>query len=472
MVKSKYKKRKTDPNKIPKYKFLETNFFVPNKNFEWSLEEKDKFSKINHVDIKKSIYEVVNRNITNQFNERVNTKILSKNKKVECDYMKCKQIQIYPSEEQSKILLDWIEKARITYNITLDYIKKNGLVSNTILRDEIINNQFKQHFKNKMFKEEANMKNKKWLIPCNVIREAIKDVLKSYSSSIALLKSGYIRSFNIKRKSKEKIKQTILIGSYDFNKCKNSFYHSYLGEMDSKDFKLSDVHNIYKCDVRLTYNQKNKKFVLNIPMRKDFEKSKVQTKKYNVCGIDPGLKTFMTIYNPEGECEKIFNRDKIKRLTNLVKKKYSLNKIEKKDKRRKHYKALIKVNYKIECFRKELHYKVANYICSKYNEIYIGKLHTKSFCGKKNGMKPEETLYALALGHCSFRTILEHKALEYNVKLNLVKEHYTSKTCGVCGNIKNIKADSEYECKKCKAHLDRDLNGARNILIKHFNLIQ
>jgi putative transposase len=87
-------------------------------------------------------------------------------------------------------------------------------------------------------------------------------------------------------------------------------------------------------------------------------------------------------------------------------------------------------------------------------------------------MKPEESLYALALGHCSFRTILEHKALEYNIKLNLVKEHYTSKTCGVCGNIKNIKAESEYECKKCKAHLDRDLNGARNILIKHFNLIQ
>lgn len=464
-------KKKADPNIIPKSKFLETNFFVPNKNFEWNEEPKDSYSKFKHVDVKKSSYVVVDTKDTlNQFNKKENKKILSKNKKVECDLITCKQIEIYPSKEQKEMLLDWIEKARITYNITLNYVKTHGLKSNIALRDEIINNQFKPTFKDKMFKEEDNMKNKKWLIPCNIIRESIKDVLKSYSSSIALLKAGYIKHFNVKKKSKEKINQTILIGSCDFNSKKNSFYQSYLNEMNSGDFNLSDVKNIYKCDVRLVYNQRTKKFMLNIPIRKDFEKVKVQIKKFNVCGIDPGNKTFMTIYNPQGECEKIFNREKTKRLTNLVKKKYSLLKL--KDKKRKHYKALIKVNYKIECFRKELHYKTAIHICSNYNEIYIGKLSTKGVTSKNNKMRPEEKIYSLALGHCSFRTILERKAMEYNVVLNVVKEHYTSKTCGVCGNIKEIGTNSEYKCKKCKCHLDRDLNGARNILIKHFILIQ
>lgn len=461
------KKTKQDPNKIPKHKFLETNFFVPNKNFEWSKEIIDKYSKIKHVDIKKSIYEIVeNFENLNKFNQETYKKILSKNKKVECDYMKCIQVEIQPTKEQRKILLEWIEKSRIVYNITLNYVKINGLKSNQILREEIINNQFKPVFKKKMFEETIG--NKKWFLPCNVIRESIKDVLKSYNSSIALLKSGYIKHFNIKPKSKEKLNQTILLASCDFSKTKNSFYHSYLGEMKSIGFNLSDVCNIYKCDVRLVYNQRNKKFMLNVPVRKDFDKIKTSTKKFNLCGIDPGLKTFMTVYNPQGECEKIFNRDETKRLTNLVKKKYSLLCLEKK--KRKHYKALIKVNYKISCFRKELHYKTANYICSKYNEIYIGKLHTKSIISKSNKLRPEERVYGLALSHCSFRTILENKAREYNVKLNIVKEHHTSKTCGVCGNNKNIGSDREYKCKKCKCHLDRDLNGARNILIKHFKL--
>lgn len=465
----KIKKRKPDPNRIPKHKFLETDFFVPNKNFDWSLNEKNIYSKFKHVDVKKSLYEVVdNKESINRFNTKVNSKILNKNKTIECDLIKCKQIEIFPDDKQKEIILEWIEKARITYNITLNYVKKHGLKSNTVLREEIINKQFKPCFKEKMFIEEDNMKNKKWKIPCNVIRESIKDVIKSYASSIALLKAGFINNFNIKKKTKEKINQTILIGSCDFNPKKNSFYHSYLKEMNSGGFKLSDVRNIYKCDVRLVYNQRTKKFMLNIPMRKDFEKQKIQPKKYNVCGIDPGLKTFMTIYNPQGECEKIFNRDKTKRLTNLVKKKYSLLKL--KDKKRKHYKALIKINYKIECFRKELHYKSAIHICSKYNEVYIGKLSTKSFIGKKNNMQPLDKLYGLALGHCQFRTILENKALEFNVNLNICKEHYTSKTCGVCGNTKDIGSNSEYECKICKCHLDRDLNGARNILIKHFGL--
>lgn len=460
------KKKKRNPDIIPKHKFKETNFFVPNKNFEWSSLEKHNKSHFKHVDVKQSIYEtVIPQKNVNNFNLDTYKKIESKNKKVLCDYLMCKQVEIFPNDEQKKILLNWIELARETYNITLKHVKAYGLKSNQVLREYILEKAFSKKFKDKLFKERDEM-NKAWLVPCNVIREAIKDVIKSYNSSIALLKSGYIKNFDVKKKSTFKVKQTIVIQSSDFNKTKNSFYESYLKEMNSGNFNLSDVRNIYKCDVRLTYNQRNKRFMLNIPVRKDFDAKKTLTKKYNVCGIDGGNKTFMTIYNPEGECEKIFNRDKIKRLTNLVKKKYSLNRV--KDKKRKHYKALIKVNYKIECFRKELHYKTASYICSKYNEIYLGKLSTKSCISERSKLSPEEKLYSLSLGHCLFRNILENKAREFNVKLNIVREHYTSKTCGVCGAIKDIKGDREYECSKCKCHLDRDLNGARNILIKHY----
>ena len=48
-----------------------------------------------------------------------------------------------------------------------------------------------------------------------------------------------------------------------------------------------------------------------------------------------------------------------------------------------------------------------------------------------------------------------------------VTEEYTSKTCGKCGFInKKLGANKIFNCNKCKLQIDRDLNGARNILLK------
>lgn len=477
-MKSKYS------DKIPKDKILNTNFFVPNKNFEWSKEEYKPFSNFDKVS---SLYEVINKeNIP--FNKTDYKRIKPKKSKVEYDYMKCKQVRIYPNDKQKAKLLDWIEKTRIVYNITVKYANKENNFSYRNIRNVIINEMLKPVFRNKLYHQKEDSKTKSWLIPCEIIRSAIEDVCKSYNSSLALKQAGYIRDFKIKPKSKFKLRQTILISSNDFNKSKNTFYSSYLIEkkevvskkgvkkiindsgseiINSGDFDLTDIHNFYQSDVRLTYNTRTKVFILNVPVKHDFETAKISNKKFNVCGIDPGLKTFMTIYNPNGYCEKLFNRDNIKRLSILVNRKLKLNDL--KNKKEKHYKAIHKVNYKIECFRKEVHHKVALYLCSNYNEIYLGKLSTKGITKKNSSnISPFDKLYAYALGHCSFRTFLESKAREYNVKLNIVKEHFTSKTCGVCAHVKEIKKDREYICLKCRSHLDRDLNGARNILLKHY----
>jgi putative transposase len=57
-----------------------------------------------------------------------------------------------------------------------------------------------------------------------------------------------------------------------------------------------------------------------------------------------------------------------------------------------------------------------------------------------------------------------------NCKLYIVDESYTSKTCGVCGSINNDLGGAKiYKCinNECKLKIDRDYNGARNILLKH-----
>ena len=65
-----------------------------------------------------------------------------------------------------------------------------------------------------------------------------------------------------------------------------------------------------------------------------------------------------------------------------------------------------------------------------------------------------------------FKQRLLSKAEEKRKKVILVNESYTSKTCSNCGTISNPGKSKIYECKKCKKKVGRDINAAKNILIK------
>jgi putative transposase len=50
-------------------------------------------------------------------------------------------------------------------------------------------------------------------------------------------------------------------------------------------------------------------------------------------------------------------------------------------------------------------------------------------------------------------------------KVVIQDERYTTKMCGLCKNIKqNVGTAKRYICDKCGYDVDRDVNGARNIL--------
>ena len=60
------------------------------------------------------------------------------------------------------------------------------------------------------------------------------------------------------------------------------------------------------------------------------------------------------------------------------------------------------------------------------------------------------------------------KNLDKNEK-SKYNESYTSKTCTNCG-YQNSKNNSEHiKCESCKIHLDQDLVGSRNILLKYLS---
>ncbi len=74
--------------------------------------------------------------------------------------------------------------------------------------------------------------------------------------------------------------------------------------------------------------------------------------------------------------------------------------------------------------------------------------------------------------HYAFREMLKAKA-ELFPWVNVVEcdEAYTSNTCGCCGTIHQTLSGSKvFKCKACKYVADRDINAARNILLRYLSL--
>lgn len=378
------------------------------------------------------------------YNYGSNQDLVSKN--IENNILKCKQIKISPTLKQKEILLEWIELSRIIYNQTVQYLKHNESKSFITLRP-IIKSLFNDHFKQRIIQAK---------LPVHIIDNSIKDVIKARKTAFTLLKLKHIKRFRLRFKKQNKITQTIVIENQDFSSKNNSFYIKSLGILNSSQPINKDK---IKHDCRLTYDSNKNIFILHTPTDIIITES---LERFNVCGIDPGLKTFLTVYNPQKECIKIMNRDNTLKLTRLINKKINLMKL---DRTKTIVKAILKNNKKIYNNVKELHYKSARYLCKNYNKIYLGKLSTQSIV--KGNLRAFDKHFAHALSHFTFSQILENKCKEFNKKLYYVDESYTSKTCGNCASLYDVNLSRVFTCPACTKTYDRDMNAARNILIKH-----
>jgi len=419
------KKPRKKLKKIPKRKILNSNHFIPTKLI-------GKRIKHSWFDIK--TYDYGSNNA-------------SRSKEINIDVLRCKQVKINPTIAQKKILLEWIELARLIYNQTVQYLKHHECYSFTKLRP-LIKALFKPHFLKRI--NDTKM-------PVHVIDNAIKDVLKARKTSLSLLKAGHIKRFRLRFKKQSKPRQTIVIEQQDFSKVENAFYVKALGSISSS---LPIKGEYINHDCRLTYDMNKNIFTLNVPTDRNID---ISSSRFETVSIDAGLKTFLTIYNPEKECLKIMNRTHTLKLSKLINKKIALLKLKRS---RVIKKAILHTNRKIYNNVKELHYKSANLLCKTYDNIYLGRLSTQAIV-KSKGLSPFDKHYAHALSHFTFYNILKNKCEEYDKKLFYVDESYTSKTCGCCGSLYDVKQSRVYHCPNCLNSYDRDMNAARLILIKN-----
>ncbi len=214
----------------------------------------------------------------------------------------------------------------------------------------------------------------------------------------------------------------------------------------------------------------------------------VAEKEVKVIALDPGSRTFITGFN-EHEVM-VYGKDySVKCLLPLAKNMRKLYSLREKLSQHKLYKTNLSDNprwikdrlrfieknlNRLACKRQDrvnhLHRAVAYNIVRNYDVIYLPDFETKPMVktkGRKIGRKAVHDM--LSLSHYKFKEFLLWTAKKYGKEVIIVNESYTSKTQSWNG-IVNERLGSSRAMKDGTRIIDRDINGARNIYLKHISL--
>jgi len=182
--------------------------------------------------------------------------------------------------------------------------------------------------------------------------------------------------------------------------------------------------------------------------------------KGDVVGIDLGLKTFATISNGRTIRNPRHLEQYGDRLA-FIQRKFSKKK--KGSRSRKRAKVRVaKLHEKIVDTRRDFLHKISTQLVNDYSFIALEKLASKEMSEQNYGKQINDA------GWNMFADMLAYKAEGAGCRVVFVNPEDTSKMCSRCGNIKNnlTLCDRVYSCPKCGLSTDRDLNAARNILIR------
>lgn len=314
-------------------------------------------------------------------------------------------------------------------------------------------------------------------IPCNTKVMAIKDAITAYKSCTSNLNNGNIKDFTMGFKSRKNPSQIFWIDSRAINtenrklrifstKIKKPIYTR--KRQRNKLPPMMRTNSGQKCiehDAKIQYDRGAYYFIFSLT--KDAIEP-VQP-KYSIVSLDPGVRTFQTCYSPSGIAFKtsVEQQNTLKELNAKLEqlisaRDQSTNPVQYRRRRKK----CLKVERKKSNIAGNIRNQLGTYLTQNYGTILIPEFSTSQL--QRNPDLSSITKKTMTdMSHYKFRMKLADLCKRDGRELQIVEEHYTSQTCGKCGATKKIGKDAVYTCNKCSYIMDRDMNGARNILLKY-----
>ncbi len=201
-----------------------------------------------------------------------------------------------------------------------------------------------------------------------------------------------------------------------------------------------------------------------------------------VTAIDPGVRTFITHYNDHGRCGKIGELERVMHI--LFKADILLCESRSKSFKRKKCRArrrwrrqYLRRFQKVRNMVADVRRKAASYLCKTSRMVLLPTFETQEMLARSREgrrlrrMLSSKTCRRMATwSHYAFKQQLVATAQLYKyVKVYIVNEAYTSKTCGQCGHLHGTLGGRErFRCPEaaCDMDCDRDYHAARNILLR------
>jgi putative transposase len=399
----------------------------------------------------------------------------------------CRKIRIFPNQQTRQKLRSWFGCVRKTYNLALNAIKEKEIGINLVdLRKEFTNNS-------KI--EEDGLYPYLLETPSHIRAGGISDLVEAYRSNFAKRKINPHFQFDIQYRSK-KLEQSILIES---DSCATidtvnhilKMYPSCLGSEGIKyhvrhNHKTKEIVPSIDYDCRLILDTMGR-FYLNIPCH--VETCDNQTRSNDIdnswASLDPGVRTFQTIYSPTTGCAYKIGQGSISRIYRLC---LCIDKlISKRDKgfqeknrekgqpdRQKNQRKIKKLRIRIRHLIDEVHWKTINFLLTNFSAIMIPIFEVQSMVSRmERKISKNSVRQLISWRHYEFRQRLISSASRTNVHIHVIGEEYSTQACGNCQNLdKNVGGKEIYKCRHCGIKLDRDLNGSRNIFIMNSSMRQ
>ena len=290
-------------------------------------------------------------------------------------------------------------------------------------------------------------------VPYQVKKMAVSDAYNAFSNGCKKAKKTG-KGFTLRFRSRKNPRQSCYIPKAS---VKDGIYPRVSGKMRYSETLPHEV-----MDSRLLLD--NGRWFIVVPTKATTYHTENQGR---VVALDPGVRTFMTCYSPVEALK--FGDGDFARIVKLCRYLDDLKSRMAKVGARKRYrmrKAAKRLQWRIKDLVTELHWKVGTYLVQNYDVILLPTFETQQMSSRaKRRLRSKTVRSMLTFSHFQFKLRLKHLAAKYGKTVIDVNEAYTSKTASWTGEIK-VNLGSAKTITSQGVTLDRDVNGARGILLR------
>ena len=342
-----------------------------------------------------------------------------------------------------------------------------------------VNPNKKLHYKNSLQQMDEQIKNERgklsqlrnvrntgindWELrtPKEIRAGAVDDACKAMKTGFSNLKAGRIKYFRLHFRKRTEPNKCISVAKNFLTNVNGNIQLAPQFLKENSIFKIGTRTKKKHRDIEINHDsrivcQKNVYWLL-IPRKTNIQSKR---KPVNYCGIDPGVRTFMTAFGNNGLTEYDYREKTLRRL--------DLQISNLKSKRNKKPRARKRIINKLETRKSnlvdELHWKTINHITKNNDFIFYGNIKSHNIVKKGKNRTLNRDMNNLKF--YQFKERLLFKAVEKGCKVHIVNEAYTTKTCSFCGCENEVGASKIFKCKRCNHVVGRDVNAGKNILMK------